>query len=422
MKISAVSKLFILCFFYCFTALGQTQQYSLQDLENSFFENNVQLLAQKLNIQKAHALAVYQKVWQNPNFSISEVNLWKTYNIEKQAHLFGNYGEAQQIALELEQLIETAGKRKKRVAVKNQELQGATLQYEELLRELKKELRIAYFSLNSIIQQENSLKQVVQLFEELSAQYKKQNESQNVSQADYLRVEAELIALQKDLVNLNINRQEQLRILQVLTHNTDLKAEQILFSNKPIGSLTKIPLDIKQIALKQNIQLQLLQNEVQIASAQLKVERANSKPDLTLKLNYDRGGSIMSDFIGFGVGMDIPIFNKNKGQIKAAEYTLQQQSLQVKDNELKLCSYIGSLQKQLVYLDQTLKRWPLKQLNTQSQVLESYKKNLQSKQISLIEFIDFNSSYLESFQAYTELLESYNSVYEELQYITGQDF
>ena len=135
----------------------QAQSNTIQDLEAQFLQNNYLLIANKLNIDKADAEIVQEKLWNNPTLSISEVNLWKTYQIEEQPYLFGKYGKNQQISVGLEQLIETAGKRKKRVAIKQLEKNNALFDYEELLRELKKELRQSFYTLSRINQEENQL-------------------------------------------------------------------------------------------------------------------------------------------------------------------------------------------------------------------------------------------------------------------------
>ncbi len=65
----------------CAAPAIQAQSVTLTDLENQFIQNNSQLLASKFNIDKAQAEIIQEKLWANPTLSISEVNLWKTYNI-----------------------------------------------------------------------------------------------------------------------------------------------------------------------------------------------------------------------------------------------------------------------------------------------------------------------------------------------------
>ena len=62
-------------------------------------------------------------------------------------------------------------------------------------------------------------------------------------------------------------------------------------------------------------------------------------------------------------------------------------------------------------------------MNNQEQLtmIDNYKKHLQNKQITLLEFIDFTQAYRESQKAYLDLLENYQNTLEELNYIVGQD-
>ncbi len=401
--------------------MAQAQSYTLTELEAQFLQKNTQVIASKYAVDKADALIVQEKLWQNPTLSLSEVNLWKTYNIETQPHLFGQYGTAQQIAVELEQVIETAGKRKKRVVIKQLEKQSVVLEYEELMRELKKELRMAYYSLQRSQQLEEQLQQTLALFTQLNVQYERQAQAQNIAKSDYLRVQTELLQLQKESVSLENDKYEAIQLMRILTHNLDLELHQIVF---PQTSIQPQGWDFQNLAAEaktQNILLKKQQNEMALAFSQLKLEQSHRVPNLAVQMNYDRGGNIMSDFIGFAVSMDLPIFNRNKGNIKAAELAIDQQKAQFQtvDNELE--KRILNLKQQLERLEKSLSNWNTQNITDQKQILENYRKHLQNKQVTLMEFIDFSSAQREANQAYFELLETYHKTKEELQYIIGKD-
>ena len=406
----------------CSSLRIQAQTYSLADLENQYFQNNSQLLTAKFNIDKTQALLIQEKLWSNPTLSISEVNLWKTYNIEEQPYLFGNYGKNQQISVELEQLIETAGKRKKRIAIKQLEKNSALFEYEELLRELRKELRITFHDLYRIQQEEQQLNEIVELYIQMNAQYQRQSELKNISTADFYRIQTELIGLQKQQIELENEQFEALNKLRILTHHSDLEIKYISFHHTEAYQAQKLPINLMEIALKQNIELKYQENEQAIAQQQLILEKAQKKPDLTVQMNYDRGGNIMRDFVGVGVSFGLPIFNTNKGNIKAAEIAIYQQESNKKTLENNITQTIQQLQNQLVRMEKSLQNWPVAQLENQRQMLNNYKKHLQNKQVTLLEFIDFTQAYREANQAYYQMQQTYQNTFEELQYIVGQDF
>ena len=398
------------------------QTITLNDLEQQFIQNNTQLLASKFNIDKAQTEIIQEKLWPNPILSISEVNLWKTYNIEAQPYLFGKYGQNQQIAVELEQLIETAGKRKKRVALKQLNQQSAAFDYEELLRELRKDMRLAFHQLNRIQKEEFQLKEMVQLYTQMSEQYQRQAQLKNIATADFYRVQTELIALQKEQIELENERFEALNQLRILTHNPSLEIEQFAFEQNSSMYSKNLPHNLLEIAQKQNIGLKRQENEQAKAQQLLALEKAQKTPDVTVQMNYDRDGNIMSDFVGVGVSFDLPVFNRNKGNIKAAEIGIQQQESHKQTLENNLTQSIHQLQNQLARMEKMIENWPNTQLDNQKQMLENYKKHLQNKQVTLLEFIDFTQAYREANQAYFQLQQTYQNTFEELQYIVGQDF
>lgn len=404
------------------SSLLNAQEYSINELESQFIQNNTQLLASKFNIDQAQAQIIQEKLWPNPTLSISEVNLWKTYNIEQQPYLFGNYGNNQQISVELEQLIETAGKRKKRIALKKLEHQSAVYEYEELLRELRKELRLTFYHLQHIQQEELLLNEIVALYEQMNEQYKKQAHKNHIPLADFYRIQSELVALKSELLERENERFQVLNKLRILTHNPSLQIQQITFNPLRNNKVEKIPNNISEIALQKNIGLQKNAIEYKKAHEVLLLEKAHKTPDLVLQLNYDRGGNIMRDFVGLGVSFDIPIFNSNKGNIKAAAIGLEQQQYNKQTLENNLLQTLSQLQNQLQTVEQMLQSWPENQLENHKLMLSNFKKHLQNKNITLLEFIDYTQAYYQANKAYLQLQQTYHNTFEEIQYIVGQDF
>lgn len=403
-----------------FVAQSQAQNVSLENLEAAFLQKNYLLIASKYEVDKVDAEMIQAKVWNNPTLSISEVNLWKTYQIEEQPYLFGKYGRNQQISIDLEQMIETAGKRKKRIAVKELEKNNALFDYEELLRELKKELRQTYFSLAKIQKEKQQLNIGIDLFTQMNQQYQKQADLNNVPKADFYRLQTELISLQKEQVELQNDETELLTKLRVLTQNKELNVNDIDFSIFD-HSTREIPFNIREIANDQNIGLKRQSNEIDLAEKQLVLEKAERVPDLTFQVNYDRGGNIMRDFVGVGVSFDLPIFDQNKGNIKSAQINIDQQKVTQSALVIELDNAISGLQNQLSDLQKSLNQWENFNQEDQLKMIDNYKKHLQNKQVTLLEFIDFTQAYRESQNAYFDLLETYQNTFEELNYIVGKD-
>src|SRR5690554_1683812 len=137
----------LLCF--CMLALkGHTQEtlkISREQAEAIFLENNLLLISENLRIEQQKAKVIQARLWPNPSFSISEINAWasrkQTGGQEVSPPFWNDFGKNQQIAFEIEQLIQTAGKRKKLIALEQVDVSISEQYFEDLLRGLKLELR-----------------------------------------------------------------------------------------------------------------------------------------------------------------------------------------------------------------------------------------------------------------------------------------
>lgn len=405
-----------------FSQPGRAQNYSLEQLEAAFLQNNFMLIASRFQVNQADAEIIQEKLWDNPTLSISEVNLWGNQTSEQYPPLFGNYGRTQQIAVDLEQLIETAGKRKKRVVIRSLEKNAAIFDYEELMRELRKDLRQAYNELYIITNDLEKLQESVGIFANLRDVFKRQAATQNVSRADWLRVQAELVTMEKDQVDLQAELIEALGVIRALTNMPTLTTAQLSFEDMTQRLARTVPLSAREIAFENNLGIKKQQNQLLIADKELELELANRKPDLTVQVSYDRGGNIMQDFFGVGLSVDLPLFNRNKGNIKVAQYQIEEQRANRSALEIALETRLSSLTAQLVHYRQTLDRWTDLDGDTENKMLESYHKNMLSKQITLLEFIDFTQAWRASYQSMMEIQKNYLNTYEELQFVVGNDF
>ena len=404
------------------TLSAHAQTYGLQDIETHFLQNNYALLAKKYQIAETEAFAVQEKLLPNPSLSVSEINLWKNGSAEQLPYLFGTYGNTQQVAVELEQLIETAGKRKKRVAIKKDETKQAVFEYEELLRELKKELRLTYWKLYGIKETQQQTQHLLDLYEQLNTQYARQAKLQNVSQADAYRVQTAFLNLQSENAELLQEQAALLQTLQQITQIPDLQLSNIAFESLDLQLSAKVPLDFMNTVQEEYIGMKRQNNQLEIARKQLKLEKAQRVPDLNLELNYDRGGNIMRDFVGVGISVDLPVFNRNKGNIAAAKQNISQQQTAKQALQFRLQNDAQYALNQLVLFEKLLNQREEMQQNNNADLLNNYFKHLQSKQITLWEFIDFAQAHLDAQKAYSQWVEQYETNYEQLQYLAGKDF
>lgn len=385
-------------------------------------KENYLLLAAKFDVSKAEAEIVQEKVWANPSLAVSEVNLWANAGSETLSPLFGSYGKTQQVSVELEQLVETAGKRKKRVAIKRLEHRMAVYEFEELVRELRKELRQHFHHLATLKHSQTQLVDMVKLFQQLEKQYQRQVQQENVSKADYNRVHNELLRMQKDLAELEADAEAGLSTLRVLTGINDLEIEKLSVAESFVSRTLLVPKDITNLIAEQNIGIKKQSTAIEMAKQHLELEKAQRTPDVTLQLGYDRGGNIMQDFIGLGVQVDLPVFNRNKGNIQKAKHQIDQEHLTYTALQRELEQTVLRCRNQLLKYENVLNQWTDGMEEGQDGIIDNYRKHLENRQVTLMEFMDYVQSHREARAAFLDLWQDYNNTFEELQYLIGKDF
>lgn len=390
------------------------------EIEQVFLAHNLSLMAQRFHIQQADAAVLQAKLWPNPTISISEVNLWKNSSSESFPALIGHYGKYQQLAVELEQTIEMAGKRKKRVQLQLLEKENARLQFEELLRNLKYDLRSQCLELQILQEKEQLYSSQVDIFQTLAKSFQNQRKEGNVSEMDYLRIESESIAFGN---KLNEIQQEKIAKMNTVASYLGDKGTALYISDT-IGMplfLLGTKQEWKMMALENRSDYKIIHNTWKKSNAQLEIEKAERTPDLKVSMNYDRGGNIMRDFIGLGVAMDLPLFNRNQGNIKVAQLELEKNKVEIAQFRIDIEREIDFLSARLSNLESSLKTMDTGFDRKLDVALERYVRNFQERRLTIVEFIDFINNYMENKESILERRAKYLQYKEELTYLIGKD-
>jgi len=416
-----VKKVFLISLFYCCFQSLWAQTYTLEALEKAFLENNLLLLAERHEIDRAEAAIIQERLWSNPSLTLDNVNLWTNSTFEKQPLLIGNFGRNQQFALELEQLIETASKRRKRVKVRESEMANQELGFEALLLSLRSELRKNYKQLFYTKKQSAVLAESVAAYTELKDIYAKQSEKQLIPVASFYRINSELISLQKEALSLQEEEIAYFHQIAVLTQIPNLQPEDVYFSAELPTKLLKSKEEILNQAKEHNLSLRLKKSDISIQENELALAKSNRVPDLNFLVNYERGGNVMQNFVGIGVKMDIPLFNRNSGHIQGARHALQSSHRLYEAERLALEFQIQALLQKITNLQQALGGMDQPMKASGTELLRKFSKQLNNQQITLLEYLDFTQSYRQSQIDLLSWEEEYMVLLEELDFLIGTE-
>src|SRR5690554_684618 len=417
--------LICICFNFGMQIYAQeTLTISREEAETMFLHNNLLLVAEKLNIESQRAEVIQARLWPNPEFSVSEVNLWRTTGVESSPPMIGNLGRDQQIAFELTQLIQTAGKRQKLIALEEIDVSKAEQYLAHLLRGLKLELRTLLTELQFVQNAINIHQELIDHISKLTQAYQNQLNSGNISRAQYIRLKAQALEMEREILTLTQQSNEIQKELKVLlrikpTDSIKITADGFVKDPKPYHAVSMEKVIDHAKENRPDYRLAIL--EQSYAEKMLAYEKAQRTPDLTLGVSYDRNGSTMLDFIGFGVSFDLPVFNRNNGNIKKAQISIKnaevkkEQSLIAIENDIYL-SY-RSLQQAIDFLDKIDADY----VGDLDLLLEKYTQNFVSRNVSMLEYFDFMDAYLSDKKIILEAQRDVNQKAEAFNYSIGKD-
>jgi cobalt-zinc-cadmium efflux system outer membrane protein len=371
-----------------FVCLSGQQQMSLQDCELAFQKNNLQLLAAQYNINMADADIIQAKIWELPQIE-GYVNA-----INPQDKRVFDVTRAK--GVEITQLIYLGGKKKNEIQFAKSNKELSQLQFSQLLVDLKTELRQTYYNLIYEQKKQISIQNQLKYMNDLLSAYKTQTDKGNISLKDYVRLQSIVIQLNNDKIEINNNILAFQQKMKVLTGNPEsilpnipkTEENEILFS-QPFGDVEIL----KNKALENNAdylyQVKLIDNSKLYAQWQ----KSLNIPDLNLGAEYDQASGTFNNEVNLKIGIPIPLWKSNKGNVEKAKYAIQQNEKNLEYQRLNLETQVESAyQTWKNQYDQYYELKPVDMENLET-VYNGILKNFRSGNISLMDFTDFLESY-----------------------------
>lgn len=388
-KLQVVSFLFLLSSQITF---GQ-KSFTLMDCEDAFRKNNLLLLAQQYNISATQASVIQAKIWDLP-FLSGEFNL-----INPQEGRVVDVGGQGQKAFQVQQLIYLGGKKKNEVAFAKSNIAIAELQLEQLIRNLRYQLRQSFYVLYFEQQKIKSLSSQVAIVDTLAKAFSVQAAKNNVPLKDVVRLQSLSLNITNEILSTkkNINsEQENIKIITGIEGQIvpDVKESdlELLYNQK----LLQTKESLYETSLEKNPEYLSFLKIIESDELRIKWQKSLSTPDLTLGASYDQRGGAFANQINVTFGIPLKIWDRNRGNIKVAESQLGQTKLEkdFKKWELKNkieSAYLTWKQQQEQYLqvrEVTKGNFEI--------VYRGVLQNFQKRNISLLDFTDFMESYNQS--------------------------
>lgn len=390
---------------------------TLQEAEKRFLARNLSLIAERYNIDMAQAQVTQARLFDNPVISL-EQNIYNRLNGK-----YFDLGSEGESAVEIEQVIQIAGQRNKRVRLERVNKEIAEYQFEEVLRTLRSELNRTFVEVYFLTRSISVYDKEIESLGQLLRATKEQQSKGNVSLLESSRLEALLLSLRKernDVENDLVGRQGELNLL--LNIPAGQKTSLLL---DDVGVLKQINLSTISFAemsgmLAMRPDLKVAHAEVNAAKANLRLQRSMAAPEFSVKGMYDRAGNFINNYFAVGISLSVPIFNRNQGNIRSAKFDVLQNGKEeeyaMEKARMELYASYHQMQKAIeLYQDSNDELE-----HNFNQLIGGVNENYSKRNISMLEFIDYYQSYKETCLQLYELRKNVFLAMENLNTTVGQ--
>jgi len=392
-----------------------TLRLNIRQVDSLFLKNNLELLAERYQIDIAKSLEIQDKLWDNPNLSVE----LSAYNPSRGLFDVGRQGQK---AVSIQQMITRAGKRNKQVALDVESTRKSEFQFYDLIRTLKFDLRQIFFETYFLGQTIRLLDNQIATLNTTVAAFDKEYNRNNISLKEVVRLKALLFQLTNDRANILFELSENQRDLR-----TYLNAEQPI---KPVVDSSDINRyqiknftinSLKDKAVQSRADLKVVQSSTKQAELNYTLQKALAVPNLQLGAVYDQASNYQNNYFGVSASMNLPFFNRNQGNIKAAKSNISYYKTAEQAKENSISNEVDAALQKVNVAEDAYQSVENRFTNQFELLNKGIYDNFQKRNITLLEFIDFIETYNESIREFNRLQADRIKVYEELNFVVGEE-
>lgn len=388
---------------------------TLYGYEQFFLQKNLLLLAEQFSIEAADARTLQASLWDNPTLS-AELNA-----LNPQNNRTFDIGEEGQKAFAIQQLIYLGGKKSNEIELAKTNAGIARLQFQDLLRNLRYQLHIGYFDLYyDQIALGSITKQLSQL-DTLITAYTEQAAKGNLPYKDLVRLQSMYLTLQNNRTTINANILETQKKLKTLLATTmDIGVEPTSAELDAYQKPLRFGIDsLQTLALLHRPDVALIAASVHAAETNLSLQQSMVIPDVIVGANYDQRGGAFPNQINITLGISLPVWNRNQGNVSVAEAELARIKVLNSVQMLEVLNQIAwAYQKYQEALRNIRSIRPNTEQNFEA-VYNGMLGNFQRRNVTMLEFTDFIESYTSSIVQIAEIRKNLAEACEELNVATA---
>jgi cobalt-zinc-cadmium efflux system outer membrane protein len=238
-----------------------------------------------------------------------------------------------------------------------------------------------------------------------------------IGEGDYLKIKLQLLQFQTDVSSARLAKVQALVALRQSLGYNAVPADFDVMGDLEYQPLKSNLEDLQAEALRTRPDFRAAELGITAAQSQILLAKANAKVDVngTYDFTHVSGENTASIFVNF----ELPIFNRNQGEIARTNYALTQAQEQQQSASDTVLSDVANAYEAVKSNDEVVQLYTsgyLKQAQDSRDISEyAYKRGA----ASLLDFLDAERSYRSTQLAYRQALASYMTALEQLKEALG---
>lgn len=159
--------------------------------------------------------------------------------------------------------------------------------------------------------------------------------------------------------------------------------------------------------------------ELRLRRAAVASEKAARVPDLEAAVGLQRFEEDGTDSLAFGIGVPLPLFDRNHGNIRAAEHDLARAEAERAAEELALAAELGELHAALTAAYRQARALRSKVVPAMAQAFEAAHEGYRQGKFGFLDMLDAQRGLFEAEGALVDALSDYHAALADIQRLTG---
>ena len=380
---------------------------TFEEAAERLVENNHELKIKGNEILAANASLRQSKMWENPEVAV-------IHNINNPvSNKYFDFGREGETDVQVSQRIPLFGQRRNTVLRDSALLNVANGNRDVAKRQLVATLFQAMASLDGLLQKSELFDSQAELLTKILNAYTAQQSQGNVPAAETLRIKAMLFAAQKEIAENNTQISEyQTVIKSLIGFDENIKPIMPMLEKDSVILLIDSRIDVDSLP-----EIRALKAEQNAADHEANLQKSLAFPEVNILAEWDKNGNIGRNFFAAGVGLTVPIFNRNQGNIAAAKIRADEAqdvyNHQVKINKLSTENLENQARLLMdFYFSDNI-------ADEQQNIMQNVANQYIKRNISITEFVSYNDAYCETLLALIESKTNFLIIISELKTAKG---